>query len=64
MKQYKVITQNDKLWRGKFSIDKLNELLNTYAKEGWIVKSITTGDINTGLGRARQEIIIVLEADA
>ena len=38
MKEYKVI--KPKLgWRN--TTDKLEELLNTYAKQGWIVKTIT-----------------------
>ena len=62
MKEYKVLTQRDKFFLGKFSPEKLEEALNAYAKDGWKVIAITTSD-RLGIGNKRQEIIVILEKD-
>jgi hypothetical protein len=59
-KQYKVMTQKDKWFSQKFDPEKLEQALNAYAKEGWVVKSICTAQI-AGLGGAREELIVVFE---
>lgn len=62
MKEYKVLTQKDRWFSGKFSPEKLEAALNSYAEQGWRVVSAATADI-PGLGVARQEMIIILERD-
>ena len=63
MKQYKVLTQKDKWFSGKFDPAKLEEALNAYAQQGWAVITCATADI-PGFGGSRQEFITVLERDA
>ena len=63
MKEYKVLTQKDKWYSGKFSPENLETALNAYAEQGWELKSCATADI-PGFGGARQEFIAVLERDA
>lgn len=62
MKEYKVLTQKDKWFSGKFDPAKLEEALNAYAQQGWTVLTCATADI-PGFGSSRQEFITVLERD-
>lgn len=57
MKEYKVMTQKDKWFSGKFDPIKLEEALNSYAQQGWVLVSCATADI----GGSRQEFVAVLE---
>ena len=59
MKEYKVLTQKDRFFNGKFDPEKLEAAINSYANDGWEVVSIATASIPSFSG-ARDEIIIVL----
>jgi hypothetical protein len=37
--EYKVLTKEDRRWTGKFSPENLEQMLNSYAAEGWRVVS-------------------------
>lgn len=63
MKQYKVLTQKDKWFSGKFDPQKLEEAINAYAGQGWIVKAAFTAEIPGIMAHAREEAIIILERD-
>ena len=63
MKEYKVLTQKDKWFSGKFDPALLESALNSYAKQGWKVISSFSADIPALFGGARQEAIIILERD-
>jgi hypothetical protein len=64
---YKVITQRDEFFGGKFNPVALTNLMNDLALDGWRVVAITTADISTFLGSfwagrdAREEIIVFME---
>ena len=45
MKQYKILTQKDSIFSGKFNPEALETALNTYAAEGWRLVTATTADI-------------------
>lgn len=60
MYNYKVLTQKDKFFIGKFDPMKLEDALNSYAEQGWRLVSCATADIPS-LGGQRQEFIAVLE---
>jgi len=62
MKEYLVLTMKDRWFSGKFDPVKLQEALNAYAQQGWVLKSTATADI-PGFGGARQEFIAILERD-
>lgn len=62
MKEYKVLSQKDKWFSGKFSPEKLEQALNSYAQQGWKVVASTTADI-PGFGGSRQELITILERE-
>jgi hypothetical protein len=59
-KEYKVLTQKDKWFSGKFDPERLEQALNAYAKQGWTVKSATTASI-PGFGGNREELVVILE---
>jgi hypothetical protein len=60
--QYKVMTQKDRFFSGKFNPEKLEAALNSYAGEGWRVVGMATGEIGAGFGN-REELIFVLERE-
>lgn len=60
---YKVLTQKDKWFSGKFDPALLEQALNAYAKQGWRVIGCATADI-PGFGTTRQEFITILEREA
>ena len=63
MKEYKVLTQKDKWFSGKFDPQKLQEALNAYSDQGWEVVSAFSAAIMALLGPARDEAIIILARD-
>lgn len=63
MKEYKVLTQKDKWFSGKFDPEKLEEALNSYAEQGWTVCSAFSASILSLFGQARDEAIIILERE-
>lgn len=60
MKQYKVMTQKDRFFAGKFDPEKLESAINSYAEQGWEVVSIATASI-PGFGGTREELVVVME---
>jgi len=60
--EYKILTQKDKLFSGKFDPTNIERALNAYAEQGWRVISCATADIS-GLGKKRQEFIAVFERE-
>lgn len=63
MKQYKVLTQKDKWFSGKFDPERLEEAVNSYAQQGWKVKSAFTAEIPGLMGQKREEAIFILERE-
>ena len=62
MKEYKVLTQKDRYFGSKFDPQRIEEALNAYAQEGWVLKVGTTNDF-PGFGAKRNELILILERD-
>jgi hypothetical protein len=62
MKQYKVMTQKDRFFGGKFDPEKLESAINSYAEQGWSVVSIATASIPS-FGSSREEMIVVMERE-
>ena len=58
--EYKVVTMKDRFFAGKFDPEKLQEMLNSYAGEGWKLSAVTTASIPS-FGGSREEIIFILE---
>jgi hypothetical protein len=64
MNQYRVLTQKDRVFGGKFDPQKLEAALNSFASEGWALRAAATADINAAFGKDRQEMIMILEREA
>jgi len=60
MLQYKVLTQKDRFFAGKFDPEKLELAVNSYAEQGWRVIAATTASIPS-FGGTREEMIVLLE---
>lgn len=60
--EYKVLTQKDKWFSGKFDPAILETAINAYAQQGWRVIGCATADI-PGFGATRQEFITLLERE-
>ena len=63
MKQYKILSQKDKWFSGKFDPALLEQALNAYAQQGWRVVSSVTASIPGLLSASREELIVILERD-
>ena len=62
MKEYKVMTQKDRFFGGKFDPEKLERAMNSYAEEGWAVISVATASIPSLTG-SREELVVVMERE-
>ncbi len=62
MKEYKVLSQKDKWFSGKFDPQALESAINAYAEQGWRLVACATPEI-PGFGGARQEFIGIMERD-
>jgi hypothetical protein len=58
--EYKVITQKDKWFSGKFDPEKVEGALNSYAQQGWTLKGVATASVPS-FGGQRDEIVIIME---
>ena len=60
-KQYKVLSQRDKSFGGKFDPERLEQRLNALAGQGWVVRSMAAGSIG-GFAGNREELVVLLDA--
>lgn len=63
MTQYKVLTQKDKWFSGKFDPELLEQAMNAYAEQGWKVIAVTSASVPALTGH-RDEIVVVFEREA
>jgi Domain of unknown function (DUF4177) len=61
LKEYKVLWSRDKLFEGKFDVPRLEEALNHFARQGWVVKAMSTPHLKDFGGGMKEEIVILLE---
>ena len=61
VKHYKLLTPKDKFFEGKFEIGRLEDALNHYAREGWVVRSMATPHVAGFSGVAKEELVVLLE---
>ncbi len=60
--EYKVLSQKDKWFSGKFDPQVLEQAMNAYAAQGWRVIGCATADI-PGFGSTRQEFVTIMERE-
>lgn len=58
--EYKVLTQKDKWYSGKFDPERLEGALNAYAQQGWSVVFGTSASFPGFFSSNREELIVVL----
>jgi hypothetical protein len=58
--EYKVVTQMDSAFGGKFSPKKIEKVINLYAAEGWKVVSAVSTNF-PGFAAHREELVFILE---
>ena len=63
MKQYKILSQKDKWFSGKFDPQRLEGAINSYAQQGWVVKAAFSAKIPGIINFDREEAIIILERE-
>jgi hypothetical protein len=59
-KEYKVLTQRDKWFGGKFDPERFESALNFFAGHGWVVRSMVSGNV-AGFSGNREEVVVLLE---
>ena len=59
--EYKVLTQQDRRWTGKFTPENLEHALNSYAAEGWRVVSSVPMTSTWTLGTS--QVMVLLARD-
>jgi hypothetical protein len=59
MYTYKVVEVREKMFGGKVSGDKLEQLLNEHARDGWQLKAITTAEVKGRVGPGGVEGLLV-----
>lgn len=62
MKEYKILSQKDKFFGGKFDPEILESAINAYAEEEWEVVSMATASI-PAFGGSREEIVVLFTRD-
>jgi Domain of unknown function (DUF4177) len=60
-REYKVLTQKDRWFEGKYELSRLEEALNHYAREGWVVRAMATPHVTGFSGGIREELVVLLE---
>jgi hypothetical protein len=63
MKEYKVLTQKDRWFGGKFEPLKIESALNAYAQEGWRLAAAATANFPAVFSGGRDELIMILERE-
>jgi hypothetical protein len=57
--QYKVLQMRESMFGGKFSPDKLENVLNDEARHGWRLKAITSTDVKGRIGPGGVEGLLI-----
>jgi hypothetical protein len=57
--EYRVVEIREKMLGGKMSGDKLEEVLNQHAREGWQLRAITSTEVKGRVGPSGVEGLLV-----
>jgi Domain of unknown function (DUF4177) len=61
VKEYKILSQKDKWFEGKFDLQRLEEAINHYAQRGWKVRAMTTAQVLGFSGGLKEELVVLME---
>ena len=59
--EYKVLSQQDRRWSGKFSPENLERTLNSYAAEGWRV--VSSFPVGSPWSLSTSQVMVLLERE-
>lgn len=59
--EYKVLSQYDSCFGGRFDADALAHALNVHSRQGWHVLSCQMAAVSTDSGELREELLVVLQ---
>ena len=59
MYTYKVVEVREKMIGGKMSGEKLEQILNDHARQGWQLRTITTADVKGRMGPGAVEGLLI-----
>lgn len=60
-REFKLLTQRDKIFDNKFDLARLEEALNHFGRQGWSVKAMSTPHVKNFSGVLEETIVVVLE---
>jgi len=60
-KEYKLLSSRDKLFEGKFDLNRMEEVINQLARQGWTAKSMCLPHVKNFQGVMQEEIVVLLE---
>jgi hypothetical protein len=63
VREYKVLTQKDRWFGGKFEPQKIEQALSSYAAEGWRLAAASTANFPAVFSGGRDELIMILERE-
>lgn len=63
MKEYKVLTQKDRFFSGKFDPERLEAAINSYAAQEWVVNCVATATFSSAWSGKREELVVVMERE-
>ena len=60
-REYKVLSSRDKIFGGMFDLAKLEEALNQFASQGWVVKAMSVPHFKGYTGAMEEVVTVLLE---
>jgi hypothetical protein len=60
-KEYKLLTPKDKIFDSRFDLTRLEEALNHFSRQGWVVRAMLTPHIKGFSGALEETIVVLLE---
>ena len=61
MFEYKVLTQKDRIFSGRFDAARLERVLNELAADGWRLVQAEATTLPAFLSKDREEMLVILE---
>jgi hypothetical protein len=63
-REYKLLTSKDKIFDNRFDLARMEEVLNQLARQGWVVKAMSTPHLKGFSGAPEETIVVMLERQA
>jgi hypothetical protein len=60
-REYKLLSSKDKIFDNRFDLARLEEVVNQFARQGWVVKAMSTPHVKGFSGAPEETIVVLLE---